>query len=67
MNFRIENCLDIFLVGHKHDLAVLKINALYFIKDNWNEIKVIEKFKKLTDAQYDAIPLIEQYVHLGPK
>ena len=31
LNFKIENCLDIFLVGHKHDLAVLKINALYFM------------------------------------
>ena len=55
MKLRIENCLEIFLVGHKHDLAVLKINVLYFIKDNWSEIKDSEKFKKMTDAQHDGI------------
>ena len=51
VKFRIENCLEIFLVGYKYGLAVLKINALYFIKDNWNEIKDLEKFKEMTYAQ----------------
>ena len=62
IKFSIENCLEIFLIAYKYDLAVLKINALYFIKDNWNEIKDSEKFNKITDAQCDGISLIEQYV-----
>ena len=62
LNFKIENCLEIFLVGHKHDLAVLKINALYFIKDHWNEIKDSEKFTKMKQDQLDGIPLIEDYI-----
>ena len=62
LKFEIENCLEIFLVGHKHDLAVLKINALYFIKDNWNKIKDSEKFKKMKHDQLDGISVIEDYI-----
>ena len=62
LNFKVENCLQIFLVGHKHDLAVLKINALYFIKDHWNEIKDSEKFTKMKQDQLDGISVIEDYI-----
>ena len=47
IKFSIENCLEIFLIAYKYDLAVLKINALYFIKDNWNKIKDSENSRKL--------------------
>ena len=62
MKFTIENCMDIFLVGHQHDLAVLKINALYFIKENWNEIEHSEKFKKMKANHQDSISVINQYL-----
>ena len=62
IGFKIENCLEIFLVGHKHNLAVLKINALYFIKDHWNKIKDSEKFKKMKQDQLDGISVIEDYI-----
>ena len=32
LNFNAENCIEKFLVGYYHDLAVLKINALYYIQ-----------------------------------
>ena len=62
IKFKIENCLEIFLIGHKHNLAVLKINALYFIKDHWNEIQDLEKFTKMKQDQLDGISIVEDYI-----
>jgi len=62
LKFTIENCLDIFVIGNQHDLAVLKINALYFIQERWNDIKHSENFKQMKANHQDSISVIEQYL-----
>ena len=62
LKFTTENCLDIFVIGNQNNLAVLKINALYFIQENWNEIKNTEKFKKMKEIYKDSFSVIEKYL-----
>ena len=64
IKFSIENVIEKFLIGHFQDLAVLKINALYFIQDNWNEIKRSDQFQKLKKVYPEAIFIIYQFT--GP-
>ena len=64
IKFDNENCIEKFLIGHFHDLPVLKINALYFIKDNWNEIESSDQFRQMKEVYPEDIGIIEQFV--GP-
>ena len=61
----IENCIEKFLIGHFHDLAVLKINALHFIKDNWNEIQNSYRFYCLKKVFPEVIDIIEQFIGIN--
>ena len=64
IKFNIENVIEKFLIGHFYDLAILKINALYFIQDNWNEIKRSDQFQKMKKVYPEAIFII--YKFTGP-
>ena len=64
IKFSIENVIEKFLIGHFQDLAVLKINALYFIQDNCNEIQRSDEFLQMKKVYPEAIGIIEKFT--GP-
>ena len=45
-------------------MAVLKINALYLIKDDWNKIQRSDQFQQMKKAYPEAIGIIDQFT--GP-
>ena len=61
----VENCIEKFLIGHFHDLAVLKINALYFIQDNWKEIRRSDRFQQMKKVYPEAMDVIEQFTGIN--